>query len=237
MLSIVYPYYNNPNMFAIQLLSWKSLSPEIKEEVEFIVVDDGSKEFPLVFEDVGDIKFTAYVIHDDILWNVGGAKNLGVTNSYGTHVLITDIDRQLTEQFLSRCIDLANESNKEYCVFGQINSDGTKRRGFHQGTVHVPRAWFWCAGGYDEDFSGNYGHEDGHLLKKLRKQGLKHRFVKDAKLVAFDKTSTVSDASTPDYLYGDRHVNGKLAKTKGDSSPIKLDVLRFSWSKIDRILS
>jgi hypothetical protein len=232
-LSVIYPYYNNRMMFIHHLGQWERMHPHVSKHIEFIIVDDCSKRCPLEDDfknfDPEHINISGYRILDDILWNVGGAKNLGAQQAKGEWLLITDMDRMIPEHVLYSCILDLNKPG-HYYQFRQMHDDWTTRRGIHQGTVLVKASDFWDVRGYDEDFSGAYGHEDGHFLKKLGKHGLK-RIVENQRIICYDKATGIRDATSNMEQKG-RAENAALAKAKGSFTPEKMDVLRFAWGKI-----
>ena len=46
-LSFITTYYNQHEMLQKQIALWESYSDEIKEQVQFVVVDDGSEKLPI----------------------------------------------------------------------------------------------------------------------------------------------------------------------------------------------
>jgi hypothetical protein len=220
-------------MMKYHFQQWPLLSSYVRDHTEFIVVDDGSKEHPLQVPPMCGVSLRTYVIHDEIMWNVGGAKNLGANQAQTDWLLITDMDRQLPEEVLRFCIDVARGKNEDkYYVFKQTTHDNKKRRGIHQGTLLVNTKKFWDAKGYAEALSGSYGFEDGHLLKKLRNMGLEQTVVEDPKMIAHDHNEDIPDSVTPAELRGDRHYNCGVSRELGTDIPAELDVLRFEWSPL-----
>jgi glycosyltransferase involved in cell wall biosynthesis len=232
-VTVVYPYFNNPGMMKYHLQQWSLLSSYVRDRIEFIVVDDGSKEHPLQVPSTCEVNLRAYVIHDEIMWNVGGAKNLGANQAQADWLFITDMDRQIPEEVLRFCIDAARGKNEDkYYMFKQMNHGDGKRRGHHLGTLFVNTKKFWESKGFDETLSGNYGFEDGHLLKKLSNLGLERIVVEDPKIIAHDHNEDIPDSVTPEELRGDRHYNCGVSRELGTDIPAELEILRFEWSPL-----
>jgi hypothetical protein len=225
MISIIYPYYDNKEMLSYQLKLWKGLPPTVLDSTEWILVDDCSKE-PLNVDGQG-LNLKTFYILDDIPWNVSGAKNLGAHNAQSDWVLISDMDRVIPAATLYKCLSITEKNPRRFFIFKETDWKGDWSRGFHQGTVFLRKQDYWAVKGYDEDFSGHYGHEDGHFMRKLASIGLV-RTLLDESIQRWDR-GPISDACSPPESYGDKHYNGPLSNAKGSSIPEKLDVLRFQW--------
>ena len=91
-LSIIIPYYKVLDHIK-ELM--KVLEPQLDNEVEVIIVDDGCNEKELD-------KFKAKVIHLDT--NSGGAgkpRNVGIENSTGKYIAFIDADDMITKDYIS----------------------------------------------------------------------------------------------------------------------------------------
>lgn len=97
-LSIITPYYN---CYEYTMELAKILEPQLTDEIEWIIIDDGCNEKRL-----DDLK--AKVIHLDK--NSGGAskpRNVGLDNATGEYIAFIDADDTISndyiEQVLSKC--------------------------------------------------------------------------------------------------------------------------------------
>ena len=101
-LSIIIPYYklldHTKKLFEV-------LGPQLDDEVEVIIVDDGCNEKELD-------KLNARVIHLDT--NSGGPskpRNVGIDNSKGKYIAFIDADDMITEDYISEIKKKIEEDN------------------------------------------------------------------------------------------------------------------------------
>ena len=155
--TLVVPYYNEPDILEKQVKAWKEI--ERKDLVEFVVVDDGSKETPIDLLKDLDFNVRLYRIKKDIFWNSAGAKNLGFTVANTEWVLSTDVDHILTNDTVNA---LLVEDIKESCYYTLARRDLETGKDYHSppGILLLRKKSFWEVGGSDEDFAGCYGYED-----------------------------------------------------------------------------
>jgi glycosyltransferase involved in cell wall biosynthesis len=178
-LSIISHFYNHHPRVDEQIAHWGSLPEEIKKDIEIILVDDHSDvEYELPISDL-DIKL--FRVTDDIPWNQGGARNLGVYNASGEIILITDIDQFVYGDFISLLVQQSALVGKETLNFFRIKSliniQNNKPLDHHPNSFFVRLADFKKLGMYDEDFVGYYGYEDIYMVKVWQKNGGKIAFV------------------------------------------------------------
>lgn len=105
-LSIVSPYYN-ALPYILELA--KVLEPQLTEEVEWIIVDDGCCEHEL-----DELK--ANVIH--LKQNSGGAsvpRNVGIEHATGEYIAFVDADDLVTEDYVNIILNKIHESNFDIC--------------------------------------------------------------------------------------------------------------------------
>lgn len=79
-LTMIYPYYDNPRMLGLQYGTWREYPEDLKQDLEIILVDDGSPESPAI--DVprpdGLPKLRIYRVLVDIPWHQHGADRKSV---------------------------------------------------------------------------------------------------------------------------------------------------------------
>lgn len=107
-LSIITPYYNTPK--EIKELA-DVLVPQLTNEVEWIIIDDGCHEGEL--DSIG-----AKVIH--LSQNSGGAskpRNIGLDAACGDYICFIDSDDMVSEDYVASIIAKIKEEPFGYCYF------------------------------------------------------------------------------------------------------------------------
>ncbi len=105
-LSIISPYYNSLP-YILELA--KVLEPQLTEEVEWIIVDDGCHE-----DELDDLK--ANVIH--LKKNSGGAsvpRNTGIEKATGEYIAFVDADDLVTEDYVNIILNKIHEAPFDVC--------------------------------------------------------------------------------------------------------------------------
>lgn len=108
-LSIITPYYNT--LQYIKKLA-EILEPQLNNEVEWIIIDDGCEEKELN-------KINAKVIH--LKNNSGGAsipRNIGLNIAKGEYISFIDSDDIIKHNYIQKILTKINCSNFDYCYFG-----------------------------------------------------------------------------------------------------------------------
>jgi hypothetical protein len=128
-------------------------------DVELIFINDHSEDFwlqePFIYPMPGLKKN----------WNQPAARNYGASLAKGDHLLFTDIDHILYGDF-----NLLENSHSAgfYFIFprkGKTN-DEYSTIASHKNTFCIKKEYF---PGYDEEFCGNYGHDDTEFIYRLNK--------------------------------------------------------------------
>jgi glycosyltransferase involved in cell wall biosynthesis len=105
LISIITPYYN-VREYIIELA--KVLTPQLTDQVEWIIVDDGCNEKVLD-------NFRAKVIHLES--NSGGAsipRNIGLDNAKGNYIVFIDADDLVSPDYIQKILDKTKEE-WDYC--------------------------------------------------------------------------------------------------------------------------
>lgn len=108
-LSIITPYYNVLN-YTKELAA--ALEPQLTDEVEWIIVDDGCNETELD-------KLNAQVIH--LKENSGGAsvpRNEGMKIADGDYTVFIDADDLVQPYYIKTILNKIENSTFDYCYFG-----------------------------------------------------------------------------------------------------------------------
>jgi len=117
LISIITPYYKTLNY--IQELA-KILEPQLTNEIEWIIIDDGCSEQELD-------KLKAKVIH--LEKNSGGGsvpRNVGLDNAKGEYILFIDSDDLVTSNYISTIVDKINKEGDtfNYCYISWTSDWG-----------------------------------------------------------------------------------------------------------------
>jgi glycosyltransferase involved in cell wall biosynthesis len=106
-LSVITPYYNR--LEYIKKLA-NVLEPQLDNEVEWIIIDDGSNE-----KELDNLKATVYHLST----NSGGAsipRNVGLDNCNGEYIVFIDSDDLVTDDYIQE-IKKSFQLNYDYCYF------------------------------------------------------------------------------------------------------------------------
>ncbi len=167
-LTVIIHIYNNQKVLDLQAQFWSGW--EQVPNLELIFIDDGSIP-PL------DLKhIPAWVrkirILDDIPWNQPGAKNLGASLSSSPWLLFLDADQFLDKNALGELLGrLPKLAKGTIYRFNRYCAKTNRALEIHQNCQLISKLDYENFGGYDEDFSGNYGHEDAYLERLWRLLG------------------------------------------------------------------
>jgi len=233
-ISLVIPYYNHPNFLKIQLERWNNYSDKIKENVEIVLIDDGSEISILDLPDLPKFpeNLTIYRITEDIFWNVKGARNLGAYVSNSKWVLFHDFDHWFDTENLEKILDMKKNHMGIYRF--SRKRDG-KIVNFHEETHLIRKNGFLNdIGGHDEDFVGLYGGGMRLYYRIAESKGFKVILLNNI-FVETDGVDKVEDADTTYYLKEkkakEKETELRRKKWKGEI-PISKDILRFNWVKL-----
>lgn len=199
-LTLVYAYYDNPGMLALQYETWAGMSDFFRRRVSVVIVDDGSPRWPAA--DVPRPEnlpgLSIYRVKRDIPWHQDGARNLGAYMAGDGWLFLSDMDHVLPLESLEQLWRAADNPAVFYtfdrldAATGKpmLNSHGEHKP--HPNTYAMTRRLYWTAGGYDEDFCGVYG-TDGAFRKQLLRVGA-HQHL-NIPIVRYSR-EVIPDAST-----------------------------------------
>ena len=108
-LSIITPFYKTLS-YTKRLA--EVLEPQLTDEVEWIIVDDGTNEHELD-------KLKANVIHlKENSGNAAKPRNVGLEAAKGDFVTFVDSDDLVADNYVEKIIEKINEDHFDYCYFG-----------------------------------------------------------------------------------------------------------------------
>jgi glycosyltransferase involved in cell wall biosynthesis len=148
---------------------YASYSPSLLDEIEFVVVDDGS---PIEWKPRRDLSLNLRVlrIEKDIPWNQAGARNLGVSQARADRVLLVDSDHLFPEETLEYCLKAKGLRRRMIRFWRRYPEEKALRRP-HGNSFLCSRGRFLRFFGYDEEFAGHYGLEDEMFWRWQRYHG------------------------------------------------------------------
>lgn len=203
-LTVLYSYFGQTEMVKKQVKEWK----KYQDQVKLVYIDDCAP-LPLVKPEGVE----AYRVLDDIKWNQGGARNLGMSLVKGW-VLVLDMDYLVTEQNIKEISKLKLKKGTVYYL-GRTGEEIS----YTLYLIHTDD--FKKVGGYDEDFSGHYGWEDA-LFNRRVKDTLNREAHEEIKIKYFPGESSGGE---------DSERNKDLIQWKL-MFPEKGENIRFKWKKL-----
>ena len=171
--SFVYAYYDNAKMFKDiqQTKYWQTYPKHIRNRLEIIVVDDCSPNHMAADNLIEDRNFELKVfrVEKDIPWNQDCARNIGVHESTGDWLFLSDMDFAWGEDvvgMMMAMVDAGAIDKHKYYTFERLDVFNNAPYKPHPNTYFMHRSLFEKTGGYDEIFAGYYG-SDGPYRKRL----------------------------------------------------------------------
>ena len=191
---MVFAYYENPQILEFQLREIASYPAEIRAELEVIVVDDGSPQFPAV--DVprpsGLPALSIFRVSKDIRWNQDAARNIGAHEARAPWLLVTDIDHVVPASSLVAILE-GERSDQSFYTLGRVKFYGGEARESHPNSYLMTKKLYWDIGGHDEDYAGVYGKDFLFRKRALRRSSEVHL---PHVVLARVGTTAVKDAGT-----------------------------------------
>lgn len=173
---ITHFYCNQANINSVESLlrEYENYPDDIKDQVEFVIVDDCS---PLKYKvNHFDLNITWLKITEDIEWNQAGARNLGVVYAKSDKIILMDLDCKLPEDTFRYLVNAGNPERSFYRIYRTDPQTKKACRG-HPNVFFLSRARFFRLYGYDEEFAGHYGAEDYRFVKFHKDHGSKPKYL------------------------------------------------------------
>ena len=209
------------------LRQYSTYSKTVLQGIHFIVVDDCSP-VPVRFDEDYNLNVTVLRIDDDIDWNQGGARNLGVDQAHTERVLLTDMDCLYPETTLYNTLH-AHLAPQEICRFKRTTTISGKLDP-HINSFLMHRKQYLAVGGVDEEFSGHYGYEDQFFLQQQKRHGASVTVAPDY-LVMLTNAHTAVQATDPCGASRDLSRNRKLLEGKRAHSGL---FINFTWNIVSQ---
>jgi len=237
MLTLVYTYYDNGGMLDRHLAEWRSYSPEVKSRARAIIVDDGSPNDPAINHiqtSNNPFPVEVYRIKENIVWNVPGARNLGMDRAPDGWCLLTDIDHLLTVRDAERLIAIrGNLARGAVYTLARKWADGRPLNS-HPNSYVIERETYWKAGGTDEDWAGWWGAGE-HVFRRALTSVARRHEIRNIYLTHYGRDD-IPDASTREWGRRDSDYNwtkNPILVAKAQRSPYRAEnPLRFQWERV-----
>jgi hypothetical protein len=232
-MDMIILYYENPGMLKHQLSCWASYKACLLAIPRITIIDDGSTKHPAADvirnAECNDLPLRLFRINENIPWNCAGARNLGCFQAEGW-IYVSDIDILLLPEEARKLFEAMPLNKKHFYTLRRVDYRTGEERDVAQSNLLFHKDLFIKAGGYDEDYSGHYGKEDGDFLMRLQRIGRKvHR--RDVTLQVV-RREVIPDASTRNDAR-DSTRNKELFRRKGHAGfPKPANHLRFAWERV-----
>lgn len=232
-LSYIIPCYieeHNRGSIEQLLRCYAEYSPQLMDRLQFVLVDDHSP-IPVTVADDIDLNIRILRVNENIQWNQAGARNLGVLYAASDKVIMTDLDHLFPEQTLQYIVDHTPLGKTAYKPF-RYAADGSELKP-HPNTFILSRGRFFEHFGYDEEFAGEYGYEDGFFWRWQRYHGTRFRYTSKSHPIHV-RTGEASGATSG--LERDKNKNKQLRTRKlneiakyGPAGGHSHQFLNFTW--------
>lgn len=157
-VSLVYTYYENPEMLERLVGHLSSFPKAIRDRIELVVVDDGSPENPATI--TGDnlgFECRVFRILYDQPWNQSGARNIGVREARHKWALMLDMDMEVPLETISAFLAFESDYQDWYLFSARSMTEGVMPLRRHHNAILMSTRFYWRVGGFDENFDGYYG--------------------------------------------------------------------------------
>ncbi len=240
MITYLTPYYENAGMLREQFMRLECLEADVRKQLEYIVVDDGSPKIPAreVLREHGkpfDTDFSLYRIAKDLPWNHIAARNIAVHYSKYDWLMMTDMDHVVpaeTWEYLLKGIKAGTISKEKVHTFNRVDAPEFEPYKPHPHTWFFHKSVWEKFGGYDERFSGHYGMD---FLARERLQEFTCLHLLPCSVIRYPR-EVIADASTTCYqrkMPSDRRFVKELRqKLKADGSYFKPKTMTFVHEKV-----
>jgi len=239
LITFVYSYYDNPEMFYQQLCVWKSYPEKVLNQIEFIITDDCSSKKPMCKSEFPELNIRQFRITKKVPWNWLACRNIGAKYASGKWLLLTDMDHVVQTEHAAQLVKALTKNKKIKTdivyLFRRIDAPDNTPYKYHDDSFFMSKELYWKIGGYDEELSGNYGTSGGYRRRAFSIANGNHRLK--IPLTRYDR-SVIADASTTEFarkLAHNEHkhtVSDILKRKKEEGREKEIRVLSFPYEEI-----
>lgn len=203
-ISIIIPYYNQPQMFAIQLAYMGNYSGFVRGSIEVIFIDDGSQTFPMQVPPSMGFQARFFRTLQDVPWNSPFCRNLGARHARHEWLLLNDIDHLLPNELLSAIISRDLDSATIYLPSRErIHEPGIEYKP-PTNVFFIHKSIREQLIGEDERLSGHYSGQDCDFINRSKAvakwvQISERSIVVGSDIVPDAKTKNLPRKSPEDY--------------------------------------
>ena len=213
---------------------YSKYNSKILDQIHFVFVDDCSP-VPVEIDPETPLNFTLVRVNDDVLWNQGGARNLGVHCAKSNKIIVTDLDIIFPENLLD---ELLNFYPPKQSIFKFKTISNLQIVEPHFNVFLLWKDTYMRTKGVDEAFSGRYGYEDVFFYFLNKALGVKFYLYKNYNIV--HKEHKENEALQHNPLIRDLAANKllfdqKMEQIKNTENPLEARsdlYLNFNWSVI-----
>lgn len=239
MLSFVYSYFENPNMYLRQVEEWNGYPRRVKKNISLYVTDDGSTRYPLrdLKEVPEGMRITRFELTRKVPWNWLACRNLGARMSGSRWLLLTDMDHVVSAKSagaLVRSLSLKLLPPFFIYRFARVDAPDNRKIAPHKDSYLMTRKMFWKIGGYDEELAGNYGTA-GLFRERAFKAALWNCHLPVP--LTHHTRAVMPDASTTDFKRKEGRdpeaISRILEKKRREGRGDEIKVLSFPYREIE----
>ena len=238
MITLVFTYYENPEMLRQQVIYWRGYLKKIADRVKIIIVDDGSTNYLAENEFNKFNKYTTlsgldvslYRIKEDIYQNTVGARNLGFTQAPEGWVFNLDMDHIVPSESMENLLQQLDGLCPS-CYYlpdrrAMVNLDEYKNIWRHSDTFIMQRKTFWKIGGYNERYVGYYYNGPCLMFRRAAQRISKQKELENVWTLLFGP-DVIGDASP---LFNTE--KKKLGEHINYNQYNPIEPLQFNWEQI-----
>ncbi|WP_052467085.1 DUF5672 family protein [Psychroserpens damuponensis] len=222
---------NQSNPLQELIAIYSSYSRDLLKQIHFVFVDDHSP-IPVEIPDDIFLNYTLIRVTSDIMWNQGGARNLGVSYAKSERFIVTDLDIIFPENLLSKLVDYKLPNNAVF-KFNTISNLEPVRP--HVNVFFMTKKVYMKTTGVDEEFCGNYGYEDIFFYHQQKALGTKFYLYGFSNIVHKehkDSLETQHNSLVRDVKINEQLIADKLEILKNSTNPLDARskfYLNFEW--------
>ena len=201
LVSLVYAYYDNPEMYLRQVEEWDAYPEDAKRKVSIYVTDDCSTKSPLrdIKEVPSGINIKRFELTKKVPWNWLACRNLGAKVSKSGWLLLTDMDHLVSVKNMNRIVHIIKgrrvKSDWLY-LFTRQDAPNLTHYKPHNDSYLMTRSLYWSIGGYDEELAGHYGTSGRYRIRAYERSNGQKRLK--IPLIRYPR-EVIPDASTTEF--------------------------------------